>query len=662
MPANSSTRVYASDAAVRAPKWRRRQQWVGSALAGWLILIGGAARAGVLERLQFTKVQPLPSGLHSVAFGAGQYVAVGGSTVLATSSDGTHWTNPTVPRKNDMAWVTYGGGQFVTVGPGGTLFTSSTGVSWSNQVSGTIRNLRSVTFGNGLYVAVGDAGTILTSINGRDWVGQTAGTTHGLISVAFGDSRFVAAGSTNILESTDGVSWSQPAVSNSSIITRVVFGLGRFMTDTGLVSTSKGTWVQAQQGLPPSSGLSFTENEFMAFYQGSLQITIDGLVWTTVGDLPNGAQLAQAAFGNGLYVGVGPSGELISTDGIQWSTVSFPSSLNLVGAGFAQGRFYTVGSEPSQVWSSPDGATWTGALITSREGVFFSSASGMVYGNGRYLLPAGSMLVTSTNAQDWEVLQLNVGVHEIAFGDGLFAGAGDQGTVITSTDGVSWRLANSGTSNRLNSVSFGGHRFVAAGNNGTILTSTNGQEWLLAQAPTNGILLSVAYSDGVFVCVGTGGTILNSSDGLKWNLARSPTTVTLQRIAAGNEIFAAVGPGVILTSTNGVSWTRINPGATGLPIGIAYGAGRFLAVFSNTILQADLVPGILDPPGITPEGVALPINGLIGKSYQIEATTSLALPDWAPIGSVTNTQLTTVFTDMTAAGAPHRFYRTRLEQ
>jgi len=48
---------------------------------------------------------------------------------------------------------------------------------------------------------------------------------------------------------------------------------------------------------------------------------------------------------------------------------------------------------------------------------------------------------------------------------------GEDGTILTSPDGVTWTPRTSGTSNDLNGVAYGNGTFVAVGEDGIILTS-----------------------------------------------------------------------------------------------------------------------------------------------------------------------------------------------
>jgi uncharacterized protein (TIGR03118 family) len=54
---------------------------------------------------------------------------------------------------------------------------------------------------------------------------------------------------------------------------------------------------------------------------------------------------------------------------------------------------------------------------------------------------------------------------------------GDEGTILTSPDGITSTVQTSGTSNTLNGVTWSGAEFVAVGDAGTILTSPDGVAW-----------------------------------------------------------------------------------------------------------------------------------------------------------------------------------------
>jgi len=70
--------------------------------------------------------------LRSVAFGAGQFVAVGEGGAIVTSPDGVNWT---------QLWcVTYASGTFIAAGGGlfepGLILSATDGLNWTRRLDG----------------------------------------------------------------------------------------------------------------------------------------------------------------------------------------------------------------------------------------------------------------------------------------------------------------------------------------------------------------------------------------------------------------------------------------------------------------------------------------------------------------------------------------------
>jgi VCBS repeat-containing protein len=103
---------------------------------------------------------------------------------------------------------------------------------------------------------------------------------------------------------------------------------------------------------------------------------------------------------------------------------------------------------------------------------------------------------------------------------------------------------------------------------------------IFAISPTDQTLTSVTFGNNTFVAVGANGTILSSSDGVAWTRRTSGTTYTLNRVSYLNGIFIAVGRATtILTSPDGMNWTDHSSGIkTRSLTGVSYGSGIFVAV------------------------------------------------------------------------------------
>ncbi len=65
----------------------------------------------------------------------------------------------------------------------------------------------------------------------------------------------------------------------------------------------------------------------------------------------------------------------------------------------------------------------------------------------------------------------------LVYADGQFVGVGTGGTILTSSDGISFTPRASPTTDDLYAVAFGSGVFAAVGVNGAIVTSTDGLTW-----------------------------------------------------------------------------------------------------------------------------------------------------------------------------------------
>jgi hypothetical protein len=91
-----------------------------------------------------------------------------------------------------------------------------------------------------------------------------------------------------------------------------------------------------------------------------------------------------------------------------------------------------------------------------------------------------------------------------AYGNGVYVAVGDNGTVTTSPDQVSWTtqtvVSSTGLSEpSLKAVTFGGGLFVAVGT--YIWTSPDGVKWTYSACPV-GPFYTVAYGNGRYVAAG----------------------------------------------------------------------------------------------------------------------------------------------------------------
>jgi photosystem II stability/assembly factor-like uncharacterized protein len=134
------------------------------------------------------------SGLYSVTFGNGIYVAVGNSTI-ATSPDGFEWTLREHPTSTaSLRAVTFADDMYVAVGSDGEILTSSDGIEWKAQPepTGQYEHLQSITYGRSMFVAISGWG-YYTSDDGYAWSKEeVAGVSaKGIFGITFANDLFV---------------------------------------------------------------------------------------------------------------------------------------------------------------------------------------------------------------------------------------------------------------------------------------------------------------------------------------------------------------------------------------------------------------------------------------------------------------------------------------
>lgn len=184
-------------------------------------------------------------------------------------------------------------------------------------------------------------------------------------------------------------------------------------------------------------------------------------------------------------------------------------------------------------------------------------------------------------------------------GSNLVAVGSGSGTYRTSTDGVTWGGGTIGINIYLRGIVWDGAQFLAAGQDyefsapagwrGAIYTSPDGTSWTERHF-AGAELRDIATSGSVHVAVGDNGEIWRSTNGTTWSPIPSGTSIDLKGVSYGGGKFVAVGSGspenaggpvVVLTSTDGNSWTDTSAGVNILSwqgfYDVQYCNDRFLA-------------------------------------------------------------------------------------
>jgi hypothetical protein len=172
-------------------------------------------------------------------------------------------------------------------------------------------------------------------------------------------------------------------------------------------------------------------------------------------------------------------------------------------------------------------------------------------------------LIIDDSAEKWNTIQQASGLMKVVWGNSKYVSVGNDGKIMTSSNGAVWTSENSGTTNTLYGTVSTGSLYVAVGINKTIVTSPDGVNWTTRSTGVPEITLySVASSGTGFVAAGYNSAtnkpeLYYSVNGTDWNpVSLNFVSGRLNAVKwTGNQYIALGGHPKVLTSSNGVDWT-----------------------------------------------------------------------------------------------------------
>jgi hypothetical protein len=309
--------------------------------------------------LFLSEVQTSAQGSYSVAISndLGGMISQGALLIVIQLGPLDYWTvrhagSAGLPGDyQNLKAVAYGNGQFVAMGDPNLLFTSSNGLIWSQRLLPSPFSGDNLAFGNGTFVALdtdegqSSCSKIMSSRDGiawTNWVGaipppsplqQYICTPH---AVAYGMDRFVAVGLNSIHVSSNAFNWNLAMSGLDMNLRAVAYGNGVFVA--------------------VGYDYDFGFNVILS--------SPDGFSWTFEDfDRSQLADFRDIAFGNGRFIVTGVSGAVFSSiDGIDWETHGLPQGLfpQLGPIAFGGGWFVAADADSyyGRIWTSHDGMTW----------------------------------------------------------------------------------------------------------------------------------------------------------------------------------------------------------------------------------------------------------------------------------------------------------------
>jgi hypothetical protein len=217
---------------------------------------------------------------------------------------------------------------------------------------------------------------------------------------------------------------------------------------------------------------------------------------------------------------------------------------------------------------------------------------GPTYQSGPLYLAVGEAgsLLSSVDGWSWTVRNSGVlldlycvtSVETRNGGTPVFMAAGQQGIVTASGDGLNWTAITSPAEQDVLAAAGAGAlgnsavgTFALGGIGGSFICSDDGSSWRAQSSWSSANIRALCHLDGEFLAVGDHGMI---GCGLIWftRASNTPSNLNAAVYAAGR--YVAVGNGgAVTTSVDAQTWNPMTVGNQNLSA-IAYGAGRFVAV------------------------------------------------------------------------------------
>lgn len=215
--------------------------------------------------------------------------------------------------------------------------------------------------------------------------------------------------------------------------------------------------------------------------------------------------------------------------------------------------------------------------------------------------PTGTMVKPNLRLAGISPVPVTGTYRDIAWNGTIFCAIGASNAVATSPDGITWTARTTGTTNTFTGICWAASigLFIAVSNdsggfNAFVHTSPDGITWTQRYTAGNPPAMTSCASNAAgttVVACGGSGLMLSSTNGTSWTSRTSQFgTDGINQVAWNGTLFVAVGgSGKISTSPDGITWTARTSGTANSLIGVAANpaTGRCVAIGGNgTVLTS----------------------------------------------------------------------------
>jgi len=260
-----------------------------------------------------------------------------------------------------------------------------------------------------------------------------------------------------------------------------------------------------------------------------------------------------------------------------WDTVhGFHPKVPLYAAAMGNGKLVVVGGGDGLLLFSEDGSP---KGLKEQNSSTYLDLYGVAFGENRFVAVGDNgVIVSSSDGKTWTPHHENPwcgggslcysAFYDIAYGAGRFVAISSKGQIMVSEDGFNWIEAgvvySRGHNFRVYSLLHDGKRFAAFGEEWpapeesvVVGYSLDGVSWRIQNLPFAMRVSKAVYAEGKYVVVGDEGKVLLSEGGANWIMHKLDTGSDLVGVAHGAGAFIALSKdGAVFRSENGIRWSR----------------------------------------------------------------------------------------------------------